>query len=397
MDWLEQNLDAYRIIAEILNDLRQLAQKTLEAKYGSSWYEKGLPQSVFDRLIEVKEQEKAIDWYETEYQQIINYAQFPELLEIIESDPEAFKPLFSLAPSSALLNARFLELEVMRAKLGRARPVSEAELSFLSTFHLRFRKATGDLRKVAAEPSNSRDQDPPVADEVETVKEKTEDESPNQHGTSGEDLGENKAEEENSDPADESPEGSETESGPPPTTEQNGDVPEMPPPSGNSASPRIAPPRRPVQTMSRGRAAAAVSAAEQMPDHDPAADEDPQEDSDTPEIARGTLSQALEDGDNTTILRELYREVTSLAESIWSSDVPPAAMAWDQIRQSNWYEDNFSKLGLKPLSDFYDVFSTVEAKIDEGVARDQLQAYLKEVNFAKILLSMRDMFQRNRI
>ena len=72
-------------------------------------------------------------------------------------------------------------------------------------------------------------------------------------------------------------------------------------------------------------------------------------------------------------------------------------MVWQQVRSSSWYEVNFSKLGLKPLSDFYDVFSSVESKLEDGVARDQLQDYLKEVNFAQILLAMRDMFQRNHI
>jgi hypothetical protein len=32
-----------------------------------------------------------------------------------------------------------------------------------------------------------------------------------------------------------------------------------------------------------------------------------------------------------------------------------------------------------------------------GIARDQLQDFLKESNFAKVLLSLRDMFQRNGI
>jgi hypothetical protein len=381
MDFLDQNLDAYRIIAEILNDLRSLVQETLRTKHGSEWYRTGLPESVFQRLIDVKEQEKAIDWYETEYQKIINYALFPELLEVVENDPEAFAPLFKLAPSAALLNARFLELEVMRAKLGRARPVSEAELSFLSTFHLRFRKATGDMRDAVTHSDPPADQPDEV---IETEAQAAVDDTPHdaQPSTAETEVKTDASEE--SEPSDEAPE------------DESTDAQITPPPSRVSASPRVAPPRRPVQSLhtSRGATAAAAAPAEapEIPDQDPSDDVD-----ETPKVARGTLGQALEDSDTRAILRELYREVTSLAESIWSSDVPPGAMVWSQVRSSSWYEVNFSKLGLKPLSDFYDVFSTVESKLEDGIARDQLQDYLKEVNFAQILLAMRDMFQRNKI
>jgi hypothetical protein len=383
MDFLDQNLDAYRIIAEILNDLRTLVQKTLQAKHGKEWYRTGLPSSVFDRLIEVKEQEKAIDWYETEYQKIINYALFPELLEIAESDPEAFAPLFKLAPSAALLNARFLELEVMRAKLGRARPVSESELSFLSTFHIRFRKATGDLREAvsgSAPPTSSGETDSELA--VDEITDEMPVEPPPEPADHEGSLPEDASTAEST--HDEEPE-SETVSETPPTTAP--------------ATPRIAPPRRPVQMLHSSRASTAAAVAPvAAPDHEEEESQDEsQEEPDSTRVARGSLSQALEDSDSKAILRELYREVTTLAESIWSSDVPPGAMVWQQVRSSSWYEVNFSKLGLKPLSDFYDVFSSVESKLEDGVARDQLQDYLKEVNFAQILLAMRDMFQRNHI
>ena len=141
MEWLEQNIDAYRIVSEILGKLRLTVRQRLEQIHGEEWYRKGLPEEVFNRLVAAKEREKSIDWYEGQYQQIMDYAVFADLLEILEHSPEAFSSFTSLAPSAALLNARFLELDVMRAKLGRARPISETELSFLGTFHLRFRKA----------------------------------------------------------------------------------------------------------------------------------------------------------------------------------------------------------------------------------------------------------------
>jgi len=141
MDWLDQNLDAYRIIAEMLGQLRGVIHKTLTAIYGNEWTVKGMPKTVFDRLVASKERERSIDWYESEYQELIDYAVFLDFLEIIENNPRAFPQFTGLAPNSSLLHARFLELDVMRAKLGRGRPISESELSFLSTFHLRLRSA----------------------------------------------------------------------------------------------------------------------------------------------------------------------------------------------------------------------------------------------------------------
>ena len=51
MDWLEQNLDAYRIIAEILEDLRETLRQRLDQTHGQKWYEQGLPDGLLHRLV----------------------------------------------------------------------------------------------------------------------------------------------------------------------------------------------------------------------------------------------------------------------------------------------------------------------------------------------------------
>jgi len=170
MAWLEQNIDAYRIVSEVLGELRVAIREVLERVYGDDWYRKGLPEEVFERLVAAKEREKSIDWYEGQYQQIMDYATFPDLIAVLEQNAEHFPEFVKLAPSPALLQARFLELDVMRAKLGRARPISETELSFLGTFHLRFRKAASEARNAktgeeAAPPSVEpvEDSDAPAA------------------------------------------------------------------------------------------------------------------------------------------------------------------------------------------------------------------------------------------
>jgi len=154
MEWLEQNIDAYRIVSEVLGQLRVTVREVLERVHGELWYRKGLPEEVFDRLVAAKERERSIDWYEDQYQQIMEYVTFPDLVEILQMNAEHFPEIISLAPSESLLHARFLELDVMRAKLGSARPISEIELSFLGTFHLRFRKAIAEAKDATRTKTN---------------------------------------------------------------------------------------------------------------------------------------------------------------------------------------------------------------------------------------------------
>ncbi len=368
MEWLEQNIDAYRIIADVLGELRDAVRLGLEREHGEKWYRKGMPEAVLERLVAAKEREQAIDWYESQYQQIMDYAVFPDLLEIIEHNSNSFPEITGLAPSAALLNARFMELEVMRAKLGRTRPITESELSFLGTFHLRFRKAMADSRGVAklseqspARESRSRERTVEEA-EIEEVAKAPDDTSKDRQGAK-------------SKPA--------------------------------AADAGLRPPRRPVQTPSK-RAAEKDGEKEKRKKAPPTPDDnepiDVDDDGDdnasgdpSPEKGKKKLTQALAEGDNPAVLRELYREVTAIAESMWSSDVIPAPLVWDQVTGSEWYELNFSRLGLQPLSDFYDVISTVDKKLSAGIDKNELQDLLKEANFAKILLGLRDMFQRNNV
>jgi hypothetical protein len=380
MEWLEQNIDAYRIVSEILGELRLAVRQRLEQIHGEEWYKKGLPEGVFKRLIASKEREKSIDWYEGQYQEIMDYAVFADLLEILEHSPDLFPSFTSLAPSTALLNARFLELDVMRAKLGRARPISETELSFLGTFHLRFRKAAQEAKEETFDV-------PPPSDQPE------------------EEVAAAKPEEE-------------VVSKPAPEPEPEPAVEDEPAPAASAR------PKRAVQTdvdtaatteTARDRSEERVKASSSVEDdiptnvlRDDAAEAEEIEDEPAPQakgpvdeisktIGPKKLDEALSTNDHRTVLRELYREVTAIAEGVWSSEVTPAPLVWEQVTSSDWYERNFSRLGLQPLSVFYEVTAKVDKKVRGGAERKELQEFLKETNFAKTLLSLRDMFQANNI
>lgn len=368
MEWLQQNLDAYRVVSEILNDLRTTIRAELELHQGRLWYRTGLPQGVLDRLIERKEKEKAIDWYENEYQQLIDFASFGDLLEILEHNKALLPAIRKLAPNAALLHARFLELEVMREKLAMTRPISESELGFLITFHRRFRKAIEELKaKPADEPAPA--EDPPATDQTQSQPQP-------------EPEPEERPAEEPEPPSDEPEE--------PPTVEDSDARAEPAPAEARNARPeRPRPPSRSASAPGGG----AVAAPREDVEHP--AETRPEPGSVAAPEGKKKIGQLLEDGDSKAILRALYREVTTVAEGLWTTDLPPTTAVWERVRVHPWYEHNISKLGLKPLSDFYEIISKVVDRMDDGIARDQLQDFLKEANFAKVLLSLRDMFQRN--
>ncbi len=429
MTWLEQNIDAYRIVSEILGDLRRSVRGVLEATYGDSWYRDGLPEEVFNRLVAAKEREKAIDWYEGQYQQIMDYAVFADLVEILDQNAELFADLTALAPNNALLQARFIELDVMRAKLGRARPISETELSFLGTFHLRFRKAISEMPVLEPPPSDESEAEEPAV-EVPTPKRRASDRPPLQKPVEPPPAPKRRADDKPKpqkpiEPPSDPPQEAKAPEPPPEPREPVADDPEPPVPRKvqqvieRTVSPAAPdgdddgkatgedgpkkPPRRAVQSSSKPKAVA----NEEEPS-DPSEAQDGMsldDDEDADEDAQNTrepvgpkrLAEALENSEHRRILRELYREVTTIAEGVWSSEVTPAPLVWEQVTATDWYKNNFSRLGLQPLSVFYEVTGNVEQMAREGATKKQLQEFLKETNFAKTLLALRDMFQANNL
>lgn len=395
MDWLEQNIDAYRIVSEILGEMRRGIREGLEAVYGDTWYRDGLPDEVFQRLVAAKERERSIDWYEGQYQQIMDYAVFSDLIEILERNGEHFPGLMALAPSSALLQARFLELDVMRAKLARARPISETELSFLGTFHLRFRKALADAPQPAptagAGPESERPEPQPEREPSPAARPAP--------------VPAARPAQEKKPPAPPAPARAKKTPAPGPKapSPDQRSAPSAPPQRRAQATAQAPPrPEKPGLGEDEDTVAEQRHARDQVHDETSAAEGREGHEGEAAEasdrhVGPKRLAEALEANDHRTVLRELYREVTAIAEGVWTSDVTPAPLVWEQVTASDWYETNFSRLGLHPLSVFYEVTANVEKMMRTGGTKKDLQELLKEMNFAKTLLALRDMFQANNL
>lgn len=369
MDWIEHNLDAYRVIAEILTDLRPLVRERVEAKHGKEWFRNGIPEDVFERLIHNKEQEASIDWYENRYQEVISYAVFPDLFEIIIANADLFGPILKLAPSQSLLNTRFLELEVMRCKIGRARQISEAEINFLTSFHLRFRRAVQALKGTdggASGPAwidgstGAERSEPQPSDEASS--------SPAEPVTASENPTNDIADDET-------------------RVSRNHQAAGRPPM-------RLASPTKVAEAD--GPQEATVEATHEIEDPAEAAEGTSAEPAQRESVAT-IINRAMEDGEDAVVLREVYREVTGIAEVIWTTEEIPTTAIWDRVSTNTWYESNFSRLELRPLSDFYELISQVRNKRKSGAAKAEIQSFLNDSKFATILLALRDMFQMNGI
>ena len=109
------------------------------------------------------------------------------------------------------------------------------------------------------------------------------------------------------------------------------------------------------------------------------------------------LRDALDTKDSRFVLRELYSEITTMAEEMWTDRPPTTPAVWDRVRVSPWYTEQFSRIGLKPVSDFYEVLAAFNERLATGISTREVQDFLKDRNFAAILLALRDMFQKQQV
>ena len=333
MTKLDTNLDACQMSSEILLRLRKIMRESLRAIHGKEWEATGIPDEIREYLTQRQAREASINWNLSDAVDILDFAGFLNLYDIIAATPQILQRFLPLAPDASVLRIRFLELDTILTRIAYARPISESELGFLVTFEDR-------LKKTASAPA-------PAIEEVPAA-------PPAKPGK---------------------PAAAPT---PPPKA-----VPPPPPPAapasrgGAPAPPPKAAPQKPAPAPEPEPVPAAVPAA--------AAPVGPQE-----------LDNALKRNDNKMILTALYQEVTALADGLWNGSVASLqARAWEQVRESQWYHDRFGKLGLRPISDFFGLFDAAKQKMGTGTSRQDLQEFLKEHSFVQVLLALKDLFRQH--
>ncbi len=322
---LETNLDACQLSSEILLRLRRVIRETLRATYGKEWEKSGIPEEIRDFLTQRQAREASINWNLSDSVDILDFAGYINIYEIIAATPTLHQRFLPLAPDANLLRIRFLELDTILSRIAYARTISESDLGFLASFEDR-------LKKTLAAPAPAVEEQPPAVPVAPPAK------VPGLAAA----------------PARTSP---------------------------PSAAPKPAPAAAPPAKADETETAPSVSQTE--PSTAAAA-----------QVGHQELESALKREDNRVILTALYQEVTSLADGLWNGAVTSLkAKAWENVRESQWYHDRFAKLGLKPISDFFQLFDTAKEKTLAGTSRNELQEFLKEHNFVQVLLALKDLFK----
>ena len=327
---LETNLDACQLSSGILFRLRKVIRETLRTVHGKEWEQAGIPDEIRDFLTQRQAREASINWNLSDTVDVLDFAGYINLYEIIAATAALHQRFLPLAPDASLLRIRFLELDTILNRIAYARIISEADLGFLASFEDR-------LKKILSGPAPAVEEAPVAAPAAPPARPTRS--TPSRGGPQRAAAPEDTA----PPPPD------------PPAATARADEPAETEPS--------APPPEPAQ----------VSAA-------PVGPQD--------------LDNALKRDDSKTILTALYQEVTALADGLWNGAVASLqAKTWERVRESQWYHDRFAKLSLKPISDFFQLFDTAKEQTLAGTSRNDLQEFLKEHYFVQVLLALKDLFR----
>jgi hypothetical protein len=356
------SIEAFRIVGEILTTLRVSLRSGLEAGFGPRWFETAMSRELFGRLVARKERERAVNSFNDSYFTLLDYADFLDLQEICLAHPQAAPFLKAFGGNPQIWQARFLELQSLRDKLAGLREVNDAEVSFLQHLVRRLNQTVPSTN--GTEPDRSvwgeRSAASPAAASPREVA------SPSQSS----DV-------------------------PGPATQPGGAAPKASP---ADASPPVA---RPAAQLAPIAPAADTTApppvARPAPVPGPAPDPAPSRRSGNGNGGSEDLDAALAGGDDKVVIAALYREVLKLSEHIMDSRCPMASPIWDKVTESAWYSRRFSTLGLRPVSDFYNLYQAVRERIREGGTDQELQFFLQAHAFQQVVLAVGVFFHQNKV
>ena len=343
---------------------------------GELWYREGLPSDVFRRLVVRKENETPLDRFSGDYEELMTYADFRDLADIIVGNDALKDRLTILEPQdgTSLLD-RLSELEDMRRKVVKDEAASGEQTDKLSRYFDEFRSAIKRGRKPADPPAESGPVSPPP--EVQPVKPPTPD-----HGDE--------------------------------TLESIFETDEEPPPPPSKPRPG----RLVVKVSSGGLRDAGKKADEDVETEPPPATVPSPADGvgamNTPvthvstrqspggapdlgpvEEAEG-LERALRGEDHAAILKALHVEVTEIADGMLRRDPKQGHIAWAHVNRRGWFEAHREEFGLDPLVGFYELAEGFLEAFSAGAKSSDLKAMLADAGFSKLLLELREMFLASR-
>ncbi len=108
------------------------------------------------------------------------------------------------------------------------------------------------------------------------------------------------------------------------------------------------------------------------------------------------VERALRDGDDATILKALHVEVTEIADGMLRRDPKQGHLVWQLAGRHGWFEKRRNEYGLQPLQDFYRLADEFLEAYSSGAKTSQLKSMLADAEFSRMLLAMREAFMTSR-
>jgi hypothetical protein len=113
-------------------------------------------------------------------------------------------------------------------------------------------------------------------------------------------------------------------------------------------------------------------------------------------VDESQVRSAIEAEQDTRVLSMLHAEIMALAEDVFAGRRGRPRPAWHAICDSGWYASRRDPRGLDILEAFHSTIDAWDEAGDAGADAERLRSILRERGFSGLLLSLREMFDRNR-
>ena len=343
----EGRWQAFRMSAELLVGFRRIFQRGLLRLHGAGWVDAAYPPSLRSRLERRLESELEVDRTGASADELIDYTTFTDLAEMLEGDETLAEMLGGLSSSPDGLSGNLQTLDDVRRKVAAARLLSDSEFVVLTEMHLRLREKLAGAKRRARSGGSATEsvEDIPAGSDFD---ERTGDgESEDDPGRAGP-----------GDVADGVSRGGESEVATHTVIEPTRDV----------AAGVNHPSRRPSS-----RAAEVFDGAS------------------TPV---GLVHVERED---LQVLRELRLEIIAAAEAAYGYSDAVDTTVWSRALDTGWFADKVEAYGLGDVSTFYAVLEGYLDRYRRGGNRESLRTFLADRELAKLLLRLRELFDRLRL
>lgn len=142
----ERNLEAYTLLFQIENALRECIIAALNQAVGGLWHKERLPPDVLEKYRDGVAYERKCRWVHLAPHHPLYYVDFPDLRKVIESERnwrEAFAPIFS---RKDILAASLSEVEVVRNRVAHNRILMDDDVQIVRAAHQAIRQSMGNTR-----------------------------------------------------------------------------------------------------------------------------------------------------------------------------------------------------------------------------------------------------------